>query len=145
MNENENSDLAALARLVSTAYPSVISSKERDAFIASCTVHHEVAAAKGENQPTATAVQLVKDMFPDLGTGFVEELIGFYRGKTEEIINALLEDNLHPQVAGLSRTLRSKTEIEKGLCLLILSSNVNKLQIQRRRQSYRDCTTKMRK
>jgi len=113
MNENENSDLAALARLVSTAYPSVISSKERDAFIASCTVHHEVAAAKGENQPTATAVQLVKDMFPDLGTGFVEELIGFYRGKTEEIINALLEDNLHPQVAGLSRTLRSKTEIEK--------------------------------
>ena len=58
MNENEGSDLAALARLVSTAYPSIISAKERDAFIAACTIHHEVAAAKGEsNQPEATAAQ----------------------------------------------------------------------------------------
>ena len=45
----------------------------------------------------------------------VEELVGFYRGKTEEIINALLEDNLHPQVASLDRTLKSKAEIAKGI------------------------------
>ena len=86
--------------------------------------------AKSE-APRETAVQLVKDMFPDLGTGFgkyikffdffgvnffiVEELVGFYRGKTEEIINALLEDNLHPQVASLDRTLKSKAEIAKGM------------------------------
>ena len=44
----------------------------------------------------------------------VEELVGFYRGKTEEIINALLEDNLHPQVAALDRSLKSRAEIEKG-------------------------------
>ena len=44
-----------------------------------------------------------------------KELVGFYRGKTEEIINALLEDNLHPQVASLDRTLKSKAEIAKGM------------------------------
>ena len=47
----------------------------------------------------------------------VEELVGFYRGKTEEIINALLEDNLHPQVASLDRSLKSKAEIAKGMML----------------------------
>ena len=38
----------------------------------------------------------------------------FYEGKTEDIINALLEDNLHPEIAALDRNLLSKAELEQS-------------------------------
>ena len=75
------------------------------------------------------ATKLVKEMFPDFGNGFskckkgsqveiihvlVERVVEFYEGKTEDIINALLEDNLHPEIAALDRNMLSKAELEQS-------------------------------
>merc|ERR1712131_526945 len=59
------------------------------------------------------ATKLVKEMFPDFGNGFVERIVEFYEGKTEDIINALLENNLHPEIAALDRNMLSKAELEQ--------------------------------
>ena len=44
----------------------------------------------------------------------VERVVEFYEGKTEDIINALLEDNLHPEIAALDRNMLSKAELEQS-------------------------------
>ena len=44
----------------------------------------------------------------------VERVVEFYAGKTEEIIMALLEDNLHPEIASLDRNMPSKAELEQS-------------------------------
>lgn len=42
----------------------------------------------------------------------------FYEGKTEDIINALLEDNLHPEIAALDRNMLSKAELEQSKIII---------------------------
>jgi len=49
------------------------------------------------------AVIQVKEMFPDLGTVFVQKLLEFYKNNVAEAISALLEDNLHPSLMNLDR------------------------------------------
>ena len=46
----------------------------------------------------------------------------FYEGKTEDIINALLEDNLHPEIAALDRNMLSKAELEQSKITVYLIS-----------------------
>ena len=49
----------------------------------------------------------------------VERVVEFYEGKTEDIINALLEDNLHPEIAALDRNMLSKAELEQSKSFMI--------------------------
>ena len=49
----------------------------------------------------------------------VERVVEFYEGKTEDIINALLEDNLHPEIAALDRNMLSKAELEQSKSFII--------------------------
>ena len=48
----------------------------------------------------------------------VERVVEFYEGKTEDIINALLEDNLHPEIAALDRNMLSKAELEQSKIII---------------------------
>ena len=69
MNDNNESNLSTMIKSLSVAYPSIINANYAKQFVSSSTIHQETKVAKSE-APRETAVQLVKDMFPDLGTGF---------------------------------------------------------------------------
>ena len=47
----------------------------------------------------------VKDLFPQLGTGFLAKCLPYFDNNPETVINALLEDNLPPHLANLDRTM----------------------------------------
>jgi len=52
----------------------------------------------------ASMVSTVQDLLPDLGAGFIHECLRYYSHSTEEVINALLEDNLPPALLELDRS-----------------------------------------
>jgi hypothetical protein len=52
------------------------------------------------------SISMIQAIFPDLGEGFIEACLGFYRNNTEDVIEALLSDNLHPQLSGIDRSLK---------------------------------------
>ena len=47
----------------------------------------------------------VRDLFPQLGEGFLAQCLPYFDSNPEKVINALLEDNLPPHLADLDRTL----------------------------------------
>ena len=47
----------------------------------------------------------VRDLFPQLGTGFLAKCLPYFDNNPENVINALLEDNLPPHLANLDRTM----------------------------------------
>ncbi|KAI9145636.1 hypothetical protein BKA69DRAFT_450615 [Paraphysoderma sedebokerense] len=51
-------------------------------------------------------ISQVQDLFPELGDGFVEACLSRYNNSTEEVINALLEGNLPPDLASLDRSMK---------------------------------------
>lgn len=52
----------------------------------------------------ASMVSTVQDLLPHLGAGFIHECLRYYSHSTEEVINALLEDNLPSALVGLDRS-----------------------------------------
>ena len=50
----------------------------------------------------------VRDLFPQLGEGFLVQCLPYFDNNPEKVINALLEDNLPPHLAELDRTLTLK-------------------------------------
>ena len=50
----------------------------------------------------------VRDLFPQLGEGFLVQCLPYFDNNPEKVINALLEDNLPPHLAELDRTLPLK-------------------------------------
>ena len=65
----------------------------------------------------------------------VERVVEFYEGKTEDIINALLEDNLHPEIAALDRNMLSKAELEQSKIIIYLKITVLTLIIIEKKKS----------
>ena len=65
----------------------------------------------------------------------VERVVEFYEGKTEDIINALLEDNLHPEIAALDRNMLSKAELEQSKIIMYLKITVLTLIIIEKKKS----------
>jgi hypothetical protein len=61
----------------------------------------------------AEMVSNLKSLFPDLGEGFIEACIAAYKGNMEEIVDALLTNNLPPKLLLLDRGLQ-KVWIGKG-------------------------------
>jgi activating signal cointegrator complex subunit 2 len=49
-------------------------------------------------------ISQIQDLFPDLGPGFVTELLGEYNDDTEQVISHLLEDALPPHLQQADRT-----------------------------------------
>jgi hypothetical protein len=68
---------------------------------------------QGPTVPQAEMVSNLKSLFPDLGEGFIEACIAAYKGNMEEIVDALLTNNLPPKLLLLDRGLQ-KVWIGKG-------------------------------
>lgn len=49
----------------------------------------------------------VKDLFPELGDGFIDLGLRHYKDNTESLINALLEGSLPQELERLDKTLKS--------------------------------------
>ena len=47
----------------------------------------------------------IRDLFPELGEGFLAQCLAYFDNNTERVINALLEDNLPPHLAKMDRAL----------------------------------------
>jgi len=52
-----------------------------------------------------SSISAVKDVFPELGDGFVDQCLRHYQGQVESVINALLEDALPVPLRGLDRKM----------------------------------------
>jgi len=50
-------------------------------------------------------ISTVKDLLPYLGEGFVEQCLKYYDWKVDDVVNALLEGNLPPQLSSLDQSL----------------------------------------
>lgn len=50
-------------------------------------------------------ISQVKDLFPDLGEGFVLSCLEYFDFSPEQVINTLLEDNLPPHLASMDRKM----------------------------------------
>ena len=67
-----------------------------------------MSASKGR-RPSPSGVELdslisnVRDILPDLGEGFIEAALEEYDFNSESVINALLEDNLTPNLRSMDR------------------------------------------
>lgn len=61
----------------------------------------------------AEMVANIKSIFPDLGEGFIEACTAVYKGNMDEIVDALLTNNLQPKLLMLDRTLK-KVWVGKG-------------------------------
>jgi hypothetical protein len=60
-------------------------------------------------------IVMIQSIFPELGEGFVEACLGFYKNSTEEVIEALLSNNLHPQLSAIDRSLKKMWVGKAGL------------------------------
>ncbi|ORX43722.1 hypothetical protein DM01DRAFT_1411542 [Hesseltinella vesiculosa] len=54
---------------------------------------------------TAELIAQIKDMFPDLGDGFIQSCLAANDNQAEQVIMQLLEDNLPPALASLDRSM----------------------------------------
>lgn len=52
-------------------------------------------------------ISKVKEIFPDLGEGFIEACLSYFDRKPENVINSLFEDNLPPELAKLDKNMKS--------------------------------------
>ncbi|KAL7634927.1 UNVERIFIED_CONTAM: hypothetical protein RMT77_015308 [Armadillidium vulgare] len=52
----------------------------------------------------------VQDLFPELGSGFIKECLRYYSFSGEEVLNAILEDNLPPCLDALDRSMKETME-----------------------------------
>ena len=92
---------------------SSIYNRQRGAAAASCEAMNATAVEysdKGNvdnaNDPMLESlVSGVRDLFPQLGEGFLAQCLPYFDSNPEKVINALLEDNLPPHLADLDRTL----------------------------------------
>jgi hypothetical protein len=55
--------------------------------------------------PSKDMINNIKSIFPDYGEGFIESCLLFYKNNSEELIDALLMDNLHPSLSSLDRKM----------------------------------------
>ncbi len=51
-------------------------------------------------------ISMIQSIFPDYGEGFIEACLGFYKNNAEEVIDAFVSDNLHPQLSSIDRSLK---------------------------------------
>ncbi|KAK6086480.1 CUE domain-containing protein [Seiridium cupressi] len=49
-------------------------------------------------------ISQIQDLFPDLGSGFISQLLDEFQNETEQVVAHLLENNLPPQLASADRS-----------------------------------------
>ena len=62
------------------------------------------------DQMLESVIAQIRDLFPELGEGFLAQCLAYFDSNTERVINALLEDNLPPHLANLDRALAKPSQ-----------------------------------
>ena len=65
----------------------------------------EETVDNAKNPMLEPLIAQIRDLFPELGEGFLAQCLAYFDRNTERVINALLEDNLPPHLANLDRAL----------------------------------------
>ncbi|XP_014260275.1 activating signal cointegrator 1 complex subunit 2 isoform X2 [Cimex lectularius] len=60
---------------------------------------------KPKDNQLAVLIEEVKDILPQLGDGFIERCLVYYKYSSADVINAILEDSLPPSLQSLDREL----------------------------------------
>ena len=55
----------------------------------------------------------MRELLPDLGSGFVEACLEYFDHDPERVVNSLLEENLPPHLAELDRKTAAKKKTEE--------------------------------
>jgi len=58
-------------------------------------------------------IQYIREIIPDLGPGFVQKCLEYFNLDNEKVLNAILEDNLPPELSNIDRNLQKVPKIEK--------------------------------
>jgi len=71
----------------------------------------ETQSPKEPQNSWKTRIDKVKELLPELGDGFIDMVLSYYKGNVSQVITACLEDSLPPQLAHVDRKLprRQKT------------------------------------
>ncbi len=56
-------------------------------------------------------IQYILEIIPDLGPGFVQKCLEYFHLDNEKVLNAILEDNLPPQLSNIDRNLQKVPKI----------------------------------
>ncbi|CAO3619138.1 unnamed protein product [Cunninghamella echinulata] len=72
-------------------------------------------AYEHDDQQLHSLISTVRDVFPDLGEGFIEECLRVNHHDAEVVIMQLLENNLPPSVASLDRSMERMTTKEESV------------------------------
>lgn len=88
--------------------PSLARPKKRGHRTRSRTKGKQVAARSDINVHQMSLVTQVQDLFPDLGSGFVLQLLDEYSDDVEQVTAHLLDDSLPPHLASLDRSEQSQ-------------------------------------
>jgi activating signal cointegrator complex subunit 2 len=75
-------------------------------------------------------VSQIQDLFPELGSWFISQLLDEYDDNTEEVIAHLLEDSLPPHLAGADRT--RELLVLPNLCSIAFAANQTTVRLSER-------------
>ena len=64
------------------------------------------SAAPAAASVSDEAFETIKAIFPDLGEGFIEACLQVYQNKSEQVIDALLSNNLNPKLLLIDRKMK---------------------------------------
>ena len=53
----------------------------------------------------------MKDLLPDLGEGFITDCLKYYEMDSEQVVNAILEENLPPILSNADRSASTSVEL----------------------------------
>eukprot|EP01135_Chromosphaera_perkinsii_P012429 Nk52_evm40s2657 gene=Nk52_evmTU40s2657 len=84
-----------------------------------------------------SAISAVKDLFPELGDGFVEKCLQYYRGNVEQTINSVLEGNLPSELRDLDRNMAREKSAGKNKLfdgIEELGIDISQVEIGKKRQ-----------
>jgi hypothetical protein len=56
-------------------------------------------------------IQYIREIIPDLGPGFVQKCLEYFHLDNEKVLNAILEDNLPPELSNIDRNLQKVPKI----------------------------------
>ena len=70
----------------------------------------EETVDNAKNPMLEPLIAQMRDLFPELGEGFLAQCLAYFDSNTEKVINALLEDNLPPHLAKMDRALTKPSQ-----------------------------------
>ena len=104
----ENLSLLDIMLKMKSAFPKTVKDDQVKWFMEDAK-----EASKAPRVKMSAEATQIREIYPDLGSEFISKLLAYYKNNVQEVMIALLEENLPPQLASLDRTAEAKAEPEK--------------------------------